>query len=291
MALQRAAGNRAVASLLGRPAVQRAMAVPAVQGTAQLRQRARDKLNAVHDVLARMGPGIPGPNFQLLLTVTNYKTASPAYTQLAANGDIQVTLEKWYLRGSSIGEIVGLCCHELGVHELADKLLSPAERGLEANAGTADEQVPGTAFGMRPGRTFRLGAYTGAADPRQLDHVNIARFASPRRQVYEDTMVSAGDAIDATAGISLDEKRERHLELVKTFLFDVARIIVTDDGGPEATFANRDAITEVMLAYRRQLIATHRQAHPWIASPVVRLMRPGEVLGKLVDFAWHFVTG
>jgi hypothetical protein len=167
---------------------------------------------------------------------------------------------------SSIGEILGMIAHELGVHSLAEMEMSLAARNLEqARRGLPyARQVAGRNRPLAP-----LGAL---GDRRQADHVNVAKFdrtphgnltPTPRMLVYMLTMIRTGDAIQAGAeGAAV--KRARQQDLFKTFLFDLARLIATDDGTPWAHAVGAGRIAEVFNALRGYMVLRYGHGHNWL---------------------------
>ncbi len=267
------------------------------------------KMDVVLATLNRMGAAVV-PAVHVNLDITNdpdHLQTNPADTILrpqapgAAFRRIDMTIRSWYIESSSVGEIVGMIGHELGVHSLADIEMTAPERAAE----TAQNGVPYVA--NIAGANRPLAPLGGAADRRQDDHVNVAKFQvnpitdvpvapMPRMRQYIQTMLRLGDAIDAApvgpGGEYADAPaRERALnEMFQTFLFDMGRVIATDDGTAWAVAIGAGDIAEVYNWLRDDLIATHGAGRPWLVNLVVadatRAALVGMLGGKVARALW-----
>jgi len=228
--------------------------------------------NKMHSVIAtvnRMGQHVH-PDLLLTIHITqdpNRLQTMPADTNLnRAAGTINMTIRSWYVQMSSIGEILGMIAHELGVHSLAEMEMSLRDRNREQ----ARQALP---YARRiAGRNRPLAPLGAPGDRRQADHVNVAKFdlthhgnltPTPRMLVYILTMIRTGDAIQAGAeGAAV--KRARQQDLFKTFLFDLARLIATDDGTPWAHAVGAGRIAEVFNTLRNYMVDRYAGRHDWL---------------------------
>lgn len=220
----------------------------------------------------------PAAGVVVLVEVDDQHAPNPAET-VRSNQigiDIEITLRKWYLDITSVGEIVALVAHELGVHDLADTMIS-------RRAGRRERRRNAAGTGFQVNVNGRVHGVTGWNAPvannrdaqgRQRDHVNVVRDAggvagnaSARTRAYVDTMLSLGDQINAVPAVgpaAIAARQQKLRDLVQTFLFDYARILVTNDGGAWATFRDAGFIADVMNWYENVLVARHAAAHPWL---------------------------
>lgn len=283
-----------------RSVVQRALNM-VYGGGATLSPASVQKLSAVRVTVDGMGVAIV-PEIDLNLTITqdpDHLETNPADTTLHPPGmhlgqpyhTIDMTIRSWFIDISTVGEIIGMICHELGVHSLADIEMTAAERGNE----TAQAGVPTAAFiGGRhlPLAPMVLDAQGNiqAADRRQKDHVNVAKFAAapapalqpmPRMQTYINTMLRLGDAIHAAPILTDVAKHKAQTELFQTLLFDLGRIVATDDGSAWAVARGAGNIAVVFNALRNHLVAQYSGAHPWMANLHVEDATASGLIGML----------
>ena len=264
---------------------------------------AGNTLAKFNEVMAAMNmlPLGPAAGIVVLVQVDDQHTPNPAETDLSNQPgvDIEVTIRKWYLDITSVGEIVGLVAHELGVHNLADMMVS-------RRAGRRERRRNAAGTGFQVNVNGRVHGVTGWNAPvannrdaqgRQRDHVNVVRDpggvagnASARTRAYVDTMLSLGDQINAVPAVgpaAIAARQQKLRDLVQTFLFDYARILVTNDGGAWATFRDAGFIADVMNWYENVLVARHAAAHPWLpflAGNATGWGLRGWLLGKLAAY-------
>ena len=107
----------------------------------------------------------------------NVKNTTMAYTNMS-NETIMVHMQEYQLREYSLGELLGLATHELGVHTLANTLMS----NDEIDAENAEE------------RSFKGKDYEIKEEPgttQQLDHLSVAigflgaARGKPRNEIYK----------------------------------------------------------------------------------------------------------
>jgi hypothetical protein len=133
-------------------------------------------------------------------------------------------------------------------------------------------------------RSHTLTGWTAGANNwddnrRQKDHLNVVKdngihAPRPRTAAYADTMIRMGDAIDADGAITPQEKDKRLQDMLKTFLFDHARILVTNDGKALKTGYKAHLIGDVMDWYKDVIIRRHAPAHGALVGPHAWLNRP-----------------
>ncbi|HEX7028625.1 MAG TPA: DUF4157 domain-containing protein, partial [Gammaproteobacteria bacterium] len=262
---------------------------------------AGNTLAKFNELLAAMNLLALGPAAGIVVgvRVDDSHEPNPADTRMLGVGgiDIEVNLRKWYLDIASVGEIVGLIAHELGVHNLADLMMSrrAIRRERRRNVAGTGFQVNVNGHQVGVAGWAAPAANNRDAQGRQRDHVNVVRDqggvagnASARTQAYVSTMLNLGDNINAGPGTAA-QRNQKLRDLIRTFLFDYARILVTDDGGPWATFTNADLISHVMQWYQGVVVMRHVGAHPWLMSPAVHVNSSGWgirgwLLGKLAAY-------
>ncbi len=259
-----------------------------------------DTLVKFNEVITAMNLAI-GPTAGIVVgvRVDDNHEPNPADTRMSSSGgiDIEVNLRKWYLDIMSVGEIVGLIAHELGVHNLADLMISPRARRREKRRNSAGRGFQVNANNRRVGVAGWSVPVTNTRDAqgRQRDHINVVRDqggvagnASARTRAYVDTVLNLGDNINAGSGPVATRNLKLH-DLIKTFLFDYARILVTDDSGPWSTFSKASLISHVMQWYQGEMIPRHVAAHPWLMANAVHVNSGGWkirgwLLGKLTAY-------
>jgi hypothetical protein len=241
-----------------------------------LSRKAQTNWAAALRYLNAMGQNVL-PDIVGTLRNTNEGGTNPAYTNATAatpNTDarIDVTIKNWYLEMVSPGELMGMLAHELGVHTLADAEMTQQQKTAETNTNHLGEQV------QVGGTNYALAGQQGG-DERQMDHVNaVKRQANgqlrARGQRYLQTFLRMGDAIEADNTIDAAEKIRRQRDMLKTFLFDIGRILATDDAGavrgytgvPGTTVMASGGIAEVMNWYRDTYLQPQYGAHNWLAQ-------------------------
>jgi hypothetical protein len=233
------------------------------------------KWQTVRADLRRMGQKIP-TNIQLNVQLRQHTEDTPASTQITQRPplgwEIELNLQNWYVEMSSVGELVGMIAHELGVHSLTDIELGAAELRKEKKASAGGSTVDiGT-------QKLKLKAWK-AGDPRTLDHVNAAKFGkqgpSARMKQYTLTMLRLGDAIQKRLGVDAAAQAAApaaarvaalaaQRDLLDTFLFDIARMMATDDGKALAIFLQTGPIADVFNWYKAEVLTRYADRHKWL---------------------------
>ncbi|MBI3704676.1 MAG: hypothetical protein HY244_12730 [Rhizobiales bacterium] len=241
-----------------------------------LSRKAQANWAAALRYLNAMGQNV-APDIVGTLRNTDEGGTNPAYTNPTAatpNTDarIDVAIKNWYLEMASTGELMGMLAHELGVHTLADAEMTQQQKTAETNTNHLGEQV------QVGGTNYALAGQQGG-DARQIDHVNAVKRQAggqlrARGERYLQTFLRMGDAIEADNTIDAAEKTRRQRDMLKTFLFDIGRILATDDAGvvrgytgvPGATVMASGSIAEVMNWYRDTYLQPQYGAHNWLAQ-------------------------
>jgi hypothetical protein len=292
-----------VAQLHPAPVVQRAMEVDLLD-PAPAAQAA--KMEVVVATLRRMGAEVI-PEVQLNIYIVNDPDkleTNPAETKLVPRVNpafrrIDIKLRSWYIAISSVGEIIAMIGHELGVHSLTDLEMTKSERKVE-KLQSRKPYVAAIAGADRP----LAPIVKGAEDRRQTDHVNVAKFKVarnlpghvpgaplPRMRQYIQTMLRLGKQIAAApvgpgGEYANAPARQRALnEMFQTFLLDMGRLIATDDGPAWAIGIGTGDIAAVLNWLRTYLIQTHAAQYPWLntvtIAPATRMSLVG-VLGSIL---------
>lgn len=247
-----------------------------------LSQSDHNKLAGVLNNLANFHINIPYEG-DIAINIVNDRTTNPATTTINhivfINGfwfpEYTINLQLFYIKMSSVGEILGLITHELGVHSLADIQTGQGFRQVQWH-------IPGPQFihvypqarvyGLPDSNAHfivnvRNNAYhmnTGTAT--QADHVNAVNFGqimSARAAAYLGEFLRIGDAIP-TRNAGVGAPTQEHQDYVKTFLFDIARILVTNDGGMMAIGTNTGRIANAMWDVYNSILMPNQIRHPWI---------------------------
>ena len=199
--------------------------------------------NAAHGLDA----AVTGGNIDVLVEITSPERTdmSPAYTLpvvAKANGpghDVTIEIQRAYFELATVGEILGMIAHELGVHGYNDALATAPL------AGPRWAPVPS----VRP-RRAATGYVTGQQGRHTSDdHLDVAQAIVPHRvsakaNKYVETILFHGNAIQADAYLNAAEKQQAQGELISSYCFDIARIVATDDRMAFVP-AHWDAIREI----------------------------------------------
>jgi hypothetical protein len=231
------------------------------------------KMQAVNHALTTMGANLP-TNAVLVIEIDHDPdriTMNPAETVLdTQNRIIDITLQRWFIDANSIGEILALLAHEMGVHSLADLQITRRQRAREKRA--LGRNYAANVAGVNVTQAPRLLA----DDRRQRDHLSVSRLrADPhnpgqflpmaRLARYTRVMLTLGDAVQGAPHFPTPAAQlEARNDLFRTFLFDVARMMATEDGTAVAIFLQTGRIATVFNWYRTQVIAQYAANHAWL---------------------------
>jgi len=268
----------------GKQTAQRFALNPVIVGGIRLSTSEQAKWNQV--VLDFTAFGIAEGNpFMVELNLEHRGGTNPADTRVINNNgveDIEVNIADWFVNMSTVGEILALLVHEVGVHSLADRRMTPAEVLNETNNNPNAVNVQ-----AGPHLLTMEGNPGVGADTRQPDHVNVVKDAgallnaNPRAREYAWTMLSVGDAIEASARPA-PQKIVAQRQLVDTFLFDVARIMATDDGGGRQQYRASNVVADVMNWYKVVITARHAVAHAWLQHLAVDPLKTGNGIRSML---------
>lgn len=222
------------------------------------------------------------------IEIINNGEMSPAWnhhkgstTHPGKEGDIGVELNKWYLEKASIGELLGMFIHEIGVHTLADRKMGAKVHGTLLPTGTASNDEY---YDQDKDHKNRLGKIIGKYPSnlttkteersRQRDHVNLAKSLeggkSTRKDHYINLYLATGDALYKST--KLDKKDTALKELTQSFLFDLARLAATDDGGAYKVIKNTRDIGELMTYYQKNILQPHEKSHQWLKEASAKII-------------------
>ena len=192
-------------------------------------------------------------------------------------GFITINIERYQLDDFSVGQMVGLITHEIGVHSLDATRLE--EQALVAEALDRDSQQTGP----HEGRQYTVGRtppVDGQRSQQQDDHLTIGRAilgqltAAPRLNMYERTMLSLLEALPA------NQRREA----AAAYCIDIARIIATNDTPPTTVFgglAMIRPITKAAVAEWQRIQNKYRASHPVVDRISIGNMYILKCLGRL----------
>ncbi|WDF65962.1 eCIS core domain-containing protein [Flavobacterium sp. KACC 22763] len=226
------------------------------------------------------------PEDSIEIEITNTGELTPAWNHHKGTkfhpgtpGSIGVQLNKWYLEKVSIGNLIGMFIHEIGVHTFADKLMGkeilPNGRWQAKGDSKIAEEVNDEEKDHHNQIGGKIEKYPNAIEngkkkgrSRQRDHVNLAKSLSggksTRSQIYTKLYLDSGDSIEH----KLDgEERDQALkDLTFSFLFDLGRLAATDDGGAVRLFKDTNAIGQLMVIYRDHIVKEFEDKHKWLKS-------------------------
>ncbi|MCG8328036.1 MAG: DUF4157 domain-containing protein [Chitinophagales bacterium] len=246
--------------------------------------------NAAHG----MDAAVTAANIDVIIEITSpgRTDISPAYTlpavATATGHSITVEIQRAYFELATVGELLGMIAHELGVHGYNDAL------GNAPLAGPRWNPIPSA----RPGRAAT--GYVVGAQGRHVsdDHLDVSQAIVPgiisvKANKYVDSILYHGNAIEADAHLTAAEKLQAQGELISSYCFDIARIVATDDRMAYVP-AHWDAIREVYADTYAFLQGVPALAGtPWFAAAPLKLaaqLKPDfNSLGR--RFAWNKIKG
>ncbi|MBK6017397.1 hypothetical protein [Streptomyces sp. MBT53] len=271
LSLQSRAGNANVARMLGAegrpaPAVQRA---PVVQRNKLLNgnisftnvslkyPESQDKATRVLQLLSA-NTAIKSflNNRSCRITLEKRTSQAPADVVDKGADGVFVTMAAYYLENYDIGYIVGMLCHEFGIHPMA--AAAPHTRDEEEAFRGVPFPVPGLEHKPHPDGFASMN--TDAA--KQADHVLGVIPGSPRYTIYRNVTLEMADLLLRDARNKAPGAREQDVtDLLDCFLMDVASIAATNDNrlrgmpllGNNEGPAIRQDIASVYNAYKSRL--------------------------------------
>jgi hypothetical protein len=249
------------------------------------------KMTAVVQYLNQSLAGINNGIANLNINVKKMALTDPARTGKAGN-DINVDLADWFVISASVGDITGMLAHEIGVHTLADA----QQAWYDQNEEQQYQQHPFTVQVGLHAHTVTPWDDNQRKRGRQKDHVNVARdkgnAGAPLRSIlgqpgvdkqggslantgfdansvnrraeeYAATMLRLGDAIEADATISPQERDQRLHDLLNSFLFDYGRMLATNDLAWHVA-DKTPLVAQVFNWYKNVIVGRHGLAHAWL---------------------------
>lgn len=239
-----------------------------------LSQSDHNKLAGVLNNFANFHINIPYEG-DIVINIVNDWTTNPATTTINhivfRNGswfpEYTINLQLFYIKMSSVGEILGMIAHELGVHRLAD-IQTRQWQAPQLGQVRSPFQVYGLPD-LNAHFIVNVGAnayHMNTGTATQADHVNAVNFGqimSARAAAYLGEFLRIGDAIP-TRNAGVGAPTQEHQDYVKTFLFDIARILVTNDGGMMAIGTNTGRIANAMWDVYNSILMPNQFRHPWI---------------------------
>lgn len=279
--------------------VQRVITTDVIDG-GMLSQKDIDKLNAVKQYMDTSLQHVNSTITDLYINVIHMPGKNPASTKLNnPKTGIIVTVGSWFIKMSSIGDICGMIAHEIGVHTLAKNQMPQHQLDMEKHfqkqpftvkvgrhthtvspwdddrsirqrdhinvvrdkGDPGGEPVRGTQsipqFGITKSKRGKGKKKSVTLPPKLVNSVNA------RMQQYTATVLRLGDAIEADGHISPKERDNRLHDLLNSFLFDYARMLVTDDT-PWRVLDKGPLIAQAYNWYRNVIIARHGNNHAWL---------------------------
>ncbi|MFG2785402.1 hypothetical protein ACGFY7_47260 [Streptomyces prunicolor] len=190
------------------------------------------------------------------ITLEKRTTETPANVVDKGAEGVFVTLASYYLENYDIGYIVGMLCHEFGMHPMAQA--APNTGREEENFRGMPYPVPGLEGKDVPEGFASMNSDTA----KQPDHVLGVIPGSPRYTVYRDVTLEMADLLLRDVHNKAEGARERDVtDLIDCFLMDVASIAATNDnrvrgmpipGNSEGEAIRKD-IAAVYNAYKARL--------------------------------------
>ncbi len=239
----------------------------------------------IEKLIAVMGDALKdvlGKGDTITIEIINNGEMSPAWnhhkgskSHPGVDGDIGVQLNKWYLEKVSLGDLLGMFIHEIGVHTLADRLMGAEEQGTKAVKGTEFRSEYDDQGKEHKNSVSTIENYPNDIESdkkkgrsRQRDHVNLAKSLSggksTRAKHYVTLYLQTGDSVDAT--LKGKEKDTALKDLTQSFLFDIARLAATDDGNAVQMFWNTENIGQLMDYYKKNILEPKEGSFTWLKA-------------------------
>lgn len=268
-----------------------------------LSQKEIDKLTAVKQYMDTSLQNVNSTITKLYIRVIHMPGKNPASTRLNnPKTGIIVTVGSWFIKISSIGDICGMIAHEIGVHTLAKNQMPKHQRDMEKHFQKQPFTVKvglhkHTVSPWDDDRSIRqrdhinvvrdkgdkggppvrgvqsIPQYTTVKSKKgskrgfkkttvQLPS-KLVNSVNARMQQYAATVLRLGDAIDGDGHISPKERDNRLHDLLNSFLFDYARILVTDDTQWHV-IDKTPLVAQTYNWYKNVIIARHGNNHQWL---------------------------
>lgn len=233
-----------------------------VFGAAQLREREKSFewiSKVLQAVLNAKVLNEHQPALKIKIEIHNRVGSDIAVTN-ATGVFITVAIEEYQVSFFSVGEMVGLLAHEIGVHTFADARLTETQKTAERDDAGSLVQ------GEHGGRRYDVGARKDLRG-QQADHLTIGRaiLGQPsgigRLRSYETTMISLIEA--------QSHNKEAQRETAAAYCLDVARILVTNDSRPRTFWEGTSiapAIVHAAVAEWQRILGRYAGQHPTLAQ-------------------------
>jgi len=185
------------------------------------------------------------------ITLKGSGTDTPASVRDTGK-QVLIEIAPWYFEKYSMGHIVGMLCHEIGIHPMADHY------GYDDLENKKDEFTVGT-YGKKKEQLKVNPEKAG-----QSDHIFGSVRGQPRSQLYQSLVLEMARIIFNEANkkkspVDMGEVTN----LLDCYLMDVASILATNDHRLKGVF-NKQLIAEIFNDYKGQLLADAKVAVPEI---------------------------
>ncbi|WNG54986.1 hypothetical protein F0U59_09520 [Archangium gephyra] len=181
---------------------------------------------------------------QINTTTTEYNPASiynPEYVN--PKGSLLIEIAEWFFRNYTAGYIVGMLCHEVGAHYMADKALrvqpvsqlrglvekpiTHAVRLTQRSHQNSEERI--TDFSMKI-QDAATGWYYTPSDAKQPDHIFASCYGYARYYYYRNLMIEFAEIIARYRRSDDDSFSAQDLpDLIDCWLMDISSILATKD--------------------------------------------------------------
>lgn len=210
---------------------------------------------------------------------------------------IRVTIQRPFAEKATVGEMLGLLAHEIGVHTIPSSFRGINDFNVNNwNPVITDrkrdkDNTPSGGYEFDNWTPPVLGVTPQRDGNRQHDHLQVIDvlqnpplngFApATRAEIYLDTVLKIGDEIWADNTKSQKERETRVEELIHLYLVDIGRIVASDDGRLQAR-EHFIALSDVYGETFTNVVLPQRTNHPWIPTS-----RPKENwLTLSISLAW-----
>lgn len=211
----------------------------------RISQTKADSLQTVLDESASLN-GFIGRDAECLIktTTTEYNPASiydPEFVE--PQGSLLIEIAEWFFRSYTAGYIVGMLCHEVGAHYMADNALRtrpvsqlqglvarPITHALQAQTRSrqnSEERIKDFASRVQDAATN--WTYTAGA-AKQPDHIFASCYGYARYHYYRRLMIEFAEIIALYRRNDPDSFSAQDLpDLIDCWLMDISSILATKD--------------------------------------------------------------
>ncbi|AKJ02339.1 hypothetical protein ATI61_108272 [Archangium gephyra] len=181
---------------------------------------------------------------QINTSTTEYNPASIWNPDVVnPRGSLLIEIAEWFFRNYTAGYIVGMLCHEVGAHYMADHALrvqpvSPlpglvarpithAVQAVPRSRQNSEEQLKDRASQVQDAATN--WSYT-ASDAKQPDHIFASCYGYARYHYYRGLMIEFAEIIALYRRNDPDSFAAQDLpDLIDCWLMDISSILATKD--------------------------------------------------------------